>query len=159
MNRRRLLQCLGTAGIAAIGGCLGSGPADDDTPTSTPTTDRPPVVDTVEFSVVGRTSGQQRDTATVSTDESTVTVTGTIWGRNGCRTARLSGATSDQGAGELTVAVETADETEETAVACTQAIVEIEYRAVVSMSRGLPDTVVVTHDHGDGPQEVTRTGE
>ncbi|MFC6975159.1 hypothetical protein ACFQL1_11640 [Halomicroarcula sp. GCM10025709] len=156
MNRRTLLRCLGTAGGALVSGCLAGGPADD-TPTDAPTTDRPPVVDTVEFSLRGRTDGQQRDTASVSNDASTVTVTGTIWGRNGCRTAQLSSATYDQETGELTVAVETVDRTDETAVACTQAIVEIRYRVVVSMSRGLPETVVVTHDRGDGPQEVTRT--
>ncbi|MFC7075264.1 hypothetical protein [Haloarcula halophila] len=154
MDRRTMLRCLGTAGVSLLGGCLGGGPADD---TPTATTDRSVVVETVDFAVLGRIDGQQRDTATVSTDDSTVSVTGTIWGRNGCRTAALSGATYDQGSGELTVAVETADRTAETDVACTQAIAEIEYRAVVSLSHGLPDTVVVTHDHGDGPQEVTRT--
>ncbi|WP_276270548.1 hypothetical protein [Haloarcula litorea] len=158
MERRALLRRLGTAGVVALAGCAGSGaddsPADEtDERTETPTGElpgRPHVTDT-SFSVTGRGSGTQRDAATVTTDTDVVTVEGTVWGADGCKTATLAGADYDRGT--LTVTVGT--ENREGADMCTQAIVEIDYRATVTLAGGLPETVEVVHDRGDGGTTVT----
>ncbi|MBX0322904.1 hypothetical protein EGH21_07660 [Halomicroarcula sp. F13] len=107
-----------------------------------------------EFTVTGRGSGTQASEASVTFGTDAVTVEGTIWGANGCKTAALSSADYDATADELTVAVETVDR-DDAGDACTQAIVEIDYEATVQFAAGLPGRVVVTHDHGDGPTEVT----
>ena len=156
MDRRTLLATVCGVGVATLAGCGaddgGSGtPAATDTPTQTVS-----MIDS-EFTVDGTGSGQQTDDATVSVDGGTVTVEGTIWGADGCTTAELAGADYDAAADELTVAVATTDRepTGTEAIACTQAIVEIAYTATVTFDSGLPGTVVVTHDHGDGPEAVT----
>jgi len=107
------------------------------------------VTDT-RFTVTGRASGTQVSDATVTFGDGTVVVEGTIWGANGCKTAELAGVSYDGDADELTIAVATTDR-EGAGDGCTQAIVEIDYRAVVTVDGGLPGSVTVTHDHGDGP--------
>ncbi|MBX0295441.1 hypothetical protein EGH23_11175 [Halomicroarcula sp. F27] len=106
------------------------------------------------FTVTDVSSGTQRDEASVAFDGDTVTVEGTIWGANGCKTGELLSADYDAEAGELTVVVGTKDR-EDAGGGCTQAIVEVRYRATATFEGGLPDAVVVTHDHGDGGKEVT----
>ncbi|MBV0924218.1 hypothetical protein KTS45_08385 [Halomicroarcula limicola] len=106
------------------------------------------------FTVTDVSSGTQRDEASVAFGGDTVTVEGTIWGANGCKTGRLLGAEYDAAADELTVTVGTKDR-EDAGDGCTQAIVEIRYRATATFEGGLPGTVVVTHDHGDGGKDVT----
>jgi hypothetical protein len=146
MDRRGLLRTGLLPAIVALAGCLSDG-GGGGTPAE------PTVTDT-EFAVLGRTSGSQTDDATVTFDDATVTVEGTIWGSDGCQTAVLDSADYDAAADELTVAVAEATR-EDAGDACTQAIVETEYRARVAFDGGFPGTVVVTHDHGDGPQQVT----
>jgi len=159
MDRRTLLRTACGVGIAALAGCGGTDPGDG-TPTGTDTTPVPtPAMLDTTFTIVQVDSGQQVDEATVTVDGTTVTVEGTIWGSDGCTTAELADASYDAAADELTVAVTTA-ERETTAtetIACTQAIVEIDYRATVEFENGTPGTVVVTHDRGDGPETVTTT--
>jgi len=138
MKRRALL---GTIGLAALAGCVGG-----DGPPSTRVTDS-------EFQVEGIDSGEQIDEATISTADGTITVEGTIWGPDGCATAELDSAEYDADSDELTAAVATTRR-EDAGDACTQAIVEIDYRATVAFEGATPGRVVVTHDHGDGPQEV-----
>ena len=75
-------------------------------------------------------------------------------GEAGCRTAELGSVNYD--GEELTVAVATTRR-EDAGDACTQAVVEVDYRATVAFEHGSPDTVVVTHDRGDGPETVTTT--
>lgn len=160
MNRRNVLETVAVAGVAALAGCVSSGDGADETTTATPTDTETPAtgLSDTTFTVLGIQSGQQRDEATVGTDGTTVTVEGTIWGSDGCTTAALADAAYDVAADELTVAVATTDR-ESTAtdggVACTQALVEIDYRATAAFAGSLPGRVTVTHDHGDGPERVT----
>ena len=154
MNRRTLLQAAGTVGFAALAGCAGTDSGTDETPSGTDTTT--PTMTDESFTVVQIASGQERDEASVTVDGATVTVEGTIWGADGCTTAELADASYDTAADELTVAVATTRQ-EGTDTACTQAIVEIDYRATVTFENGVPATVVVTHDRGDGAQTVTTT--
>ena len=160
MNRRTLLETAGTVGAVALAGCA-STDGDDGTPegTATPTDTAPPQRTDTSFTVQQSRSGQQRDAAEVTTDGTTITVEGTIWGSDGCTTAELAAATYD--ADELTVAVATtareptAASATDGEVACTQAIVEIDYRMTATFDAALPGSTVVTHDHGDGPEQVT----
>ena len=138
--KRRAILC--SIGLAALAGCVGDGG-----PSSTTVTD-------AELQVAGIDPGDQVDDATVSAEDGTVTVEGTIWGPDGCATAELERADYDADSDELTVAVATARRGDVGDV-CTQAIVEIEYRVTVSVEGAVPGTVVVTHDHGDGPEQVT----
>jgi hypothetical protein len=158
MNRRALVRSVGAVGIAALAGC---GSTDDsaagtpsDTATATPAA-ATPMIAGQNVSIVRIESGRQQDTAGVDVDGATVTVEGTIWGSDGCTTAELADASYDAAADELAVAVATTEREATAADMCTQAIVEIEYRATVAFENGVPGTVVVTHDHGDGPETVT----
>jgi len=108
------------------------------------------------FTVLRTESGTETDDATVSFDGATVTVEGTIWGRDGCKTAELASADYDGEADELTVAVATTNR-ENAGDVCTQALVEIGYRATVEFDSGVPASVVVTHNRGDGPEQVAST--
>jgi hypothetical protein len=157
MNRRTLLTA-GAVGLAALAGCGGTDSGTDETPTGTDTTTpTTPTMTDESFTVVQTSSGQERDEASVTVDGATVTIEGTIWGADGCTTAELADASYDVSADELTVAVATTQRTGTGTDACTQAIVEIDYRATVTFENGLPGTVVVTHDRGDGVQTVTST--
>lgn len=161
MNRRTLLRSVGAVGIAALAGCGSTDDSADGTPsdtaTATPATATPttPTMTDQNVSIVRIESGQQQDTAGVDVDGTTVTVEGTVWGSDGCTTAELAEASYDAAADELTVGVATTEREAMATDVCTQAIVEIEYRATVTFENGVPGTVVVTHDHGDGPETVT----
>jgi len=78
-----------------------------------------------------------------------------IWGADGCTTAELAGADYDAASGELAVAVATRREADSGDVACTEAIVDIDYEAAVTFENGLPARVVVTHTRGETSVEVT----
>lgn len=174
MHRRQVLSGLGAVAALAIGGCTGSdtpaaGRDGDDssdtgsgqrTETTTPTADGSSTpadedsapdqqirLESREFTVVDRENGRQHDDARVGyrTDANEVSVEGTIWGSDGCKTARLARATYDADEGRLSVAVVTTDRTD-TAEACTQALVEIDYESTFSFSNGTPDEVAVSHD-------------
>ena len=163
MDRRTVLGTVGAAGIVALTGCLADGGGDDtpsatgtDTATGTPTpTPAPdPRLTGSDFEVTSTAGGTQADSAAVTVDGTDIVVEGTIWGRNGCQTAELDSVNySDD---TLTVAVATTQRGD-AGDACTQGIVEIEYTATVAFENGLPGTVVVTHDYGDGPETVTTT--
>ncbi|MFB6224692.1 MAG: hypothetical protein ABEH86_13605 [Haloarcula sp.] len=152
MKRRHFLRYGGLGGALALAGCLDGAPGTGETPTDG--ADENTSVTETEFSVTERSSGSQTSSATVAFDGERVVVDGTIWGANGCKTAELTDATYDAAADKLTVAVGTT-EMPDAGDICTQAIMEINYRAVVTFKNGLPDTVVVTHDSGDGPTDVT----
>ncbi|AUG48916.1 hypothetical protein BVU17_13420 [Haloarcula taiwanensis] len=106
------------------------------------------------FSVTSRQSGSQVSSATVTFDGDRVVVEGTIWGADGCKTADLTDATYDSGSNELSIGVGPTEMTDAGDM-CTQAIMEIDYRATVTFANGLPGTVVVSHDTGDGQSTVT----
>ena len=148
MDRRTLLGAAGTVGIGVLAGCSSNGGSQTETPTQTPT-----MTDS-EFTVTRNESGTETDDATVSFDDTTVTVEGTIWGSNSCQTAELDSADYDDAADELTITVATT-EREDAGDVCTQAIVEIDYRATISFERGLPGSVVVTHARDDDSTQVT----
>jgi len=161
MDRRTFVQSLAVA-VAGLGGCAGSGAnggSDGDDGGETPTDtalERPTVLDT-EFEVLDAGPGGQTDEAAVTAGDGRVVVDGTVWGSDGCATAALADATYDPETDELTVAV-VETERDDAGDVCTQAIVEVTYRAVVSFDPDgpLPGTVVVTHDHGEGPETVAR---
>ena len=100
-------------------------------------------------------SGTEVDAATVAFEDGAVTVEGTIWGADGCTTAALAGADYDPASGALAVDVATVREPSTGDAGCTQAIVEIDYRATATFETGLPDRVVVTHTRGQDSTEVT----
>jgi hypothetical protein len=79
----------------------------DGTATDTPSdqTGTPDGVTSRSFEVTDSGCGQQTDDATVSFDDETVTVTGTVWGDDLTYTAKLASATYD--GSELTVTVAT----------------------------------------------------
>ncbi|EMA10931.1 hypothetical protein C437_02827 [Haloarcula vallismortis ATCC 29715] len=87
-------------------------------------------------------------------DGNQVVVEGTIWGADGCKTAEMTEAAYDSASDELRISVGTKQQTDAGDM-CTQAIMEIDYRATVTFANGLPGTVVVSHDTGDGRSSVT----
>jgi len=97
-------------------------------------------VNETTFSIIRRQSGAQTSSATVAFDGDQVVVDGTIWGSNGCKTADLTDISYDTSADELSLSVGT---------------MEINYRATVTFENGLPGTVSVSHDSGDGLNPVT----
>lgn len=103
------------------------------------------------FEVTNSGCGGGTNEATVSVDDDTVTVRGTIGGRNGCETARIVDATVE--GGTLTVAVETYVPESEGTQGCTQCLVDIGYVATVTVEGGTPDSVAVEH----GGERVTET--
>ncbi|WP_434531267.1 hypothetical protein ACODNH_08675 [Haloarcula sp. NS06] len=106
------------------------------------------------FSITKRQSGSQTSSATVTFDEHQVVVDGTIWGSDGCKTADLTDISYDTSADELSLSVGT-KEMPDAGDMCTQAIIEIDYRATVMFENGLPGTVAVSHDSGNGLCPVT----
>jgi hypothetical protein len=158
MNRRTLLSGLTATGAVLLAGCSSSGgdgedPGTDET--TEPGSGQSPTLQDTEFVVGNRTSGSERDEATVRVEESRVVVEGVIWGSDGCKTATLLGSDYDRESNTQTVTVGTTDREGTEDQACTEAIVEIEYVATATFEGGLPGRVVVEHDHGDGPVQVT----
>ena len=108
------------------------------------------VVDT-SFEVTSNDCGGGVDEATASVDGDTVTVEGTIGGRNGCETARIAETTVKDGT--LTVSVETyVPETEEPQ-GCVECLVDIVYTSTLTVEGGPLDAVVVRH----GDEQVAKT--
>lgn len=115
----------------------------DDTETATPReVSRPRLVETA-FEVRSVGPGNQGHEATVGTDGSTVVVEGKIPGANGCHTAELAAA--DHEDRRLTVLVRSYEDADDD-TACTQSIVEIDYRADLAFEGALPETVQVDHE-------------
>ncbi|MFC5969723.1 hypothetical protein ACFPYI_00115 [Halomarina salina] len=107
------------------------------------------VVDT-SFEVTSSECGGGVSEATVSVDSDTVSIDGTIGGRNGCDTARIAGTTVESGT--LTVSVERYTPESEDPTACVDCLTDIEYTSSVTIE-GTPDTVVVNH----GDEQVAKT--
>lgn len=152
MHRRTLLGMAATLLPLGLAGCAGGGDSGDgETPgTPSPTsmstpTPTPPAIEEATLSTRDIVSGQEVDEATVTVEDDAVVVTGTIWGSDGCKTATLDAAEYDVGADTLSVAIATRDRGD-AGDACTEALVEIDYRVRVTFSGGLPGTVAVTHD-------------
>lgn len=159
MKRRTLLRAVASAGAAGIAGCTGTTPGSDptDTPTDTPTptpTPGPPELTGQSFEVREKGCGTGTDRATIGRDAPTVTVAGVVSGSNGCYTAELQRARYDADADELRADVRSFDPGDE--AACTQCIVDIDYRASFEFEGGLPGTVIVSHN---GERVATATPE
>jgi hypothetical protein len=104
-----------------------------------------------EFEVAGSGRGGRSGEADIEFDPESgrVLVEGTITGRNGCMTAKLSGASYDAGSDTFKVDVVTVAREGTEDKACTQATIGIGYEGTFSFEGGLPGTVSVSHD-GDG---------
>jgi hypothetical protein len=133
-------------------------PTETETPTATETetatpreTSRPRVVD-AEFAIRSVGAGRPDHEATIAASGEAVVVEGSIPGSNGCYRAELAGA--DHEDGRLTVLVRSYEDADDD-TACTQSVVEIEYRAEVTFDGGLPDAVQVDHEAMGERQTVT----
>lgn len=158
MNRRSFL--VGFAVVAASAGCLGgdSGepsptPAESPTPTETPTP-VPPPEPTVEsdFTVTDRSCGTGENAASISFEDGSVTVDGTIRGSNTCDTAVLDSIEWPDDT--LTIRVKATQMKTTETVACGQCITDIRYTAELSIDGPLPDRVKVVHDTSTGTETV-----
>jgi hypothetical protein len=105
-----------------------------------------PTLQASSFSVTDVSSSSLANAADASFDEdgSTITVTGTIVGANGCTTADLGAVTYDAEADQLEVAVVTTER--EDSGMCTQQQVAIDYEATFSFESAIPTSVSVSHD-------------
>lgn len=170
MKRRSLLQLVGASGIGLLAGCTGEGPAapsgsETDSATTTPspsptasqtaspTDSASPSpsasatagdVASTSFTVTSNECGTGENRAAGSRDGSTVTVDGVVDGSDTCHSAKLTGATLDDGT--LTVAVAAYVPEENEARACGECIVDIAYEATVEFDGTPPDRAVITHD-------------
>lgn len=166
MDRRTVLAASLTAVGSAVTGCLegtrNSGDGTDPTGTTEPaetdttdgggageeTTTESPCPDDASFScdaefrVVNETAGLA-ESATVQMEDNAVTVTGVIQGNNGCYTARLAAIEFQEDT--LSVRVESYEDRDEGTV-CSQAVVSLEYEAVITLADGLPGSVHVYHN-------------
>ena len=150
MRRRALLVAV--TSVTGVAGCLGErSPAEPATPASTSTTT--PLTRTAEgvtatFRVVdGRAPVD--DTAAATFEAERVIVTGTM-DPSGCDRPIPTevGFDPDDGAVRLVVGGNSPYETAD--VECGNA--SFDYRCVVSVDRGEPESVVVVHDSGDGSE-------
>ncbi len=140
MKRRSVVIGLGSIGLA---GCLGG---IGDEPSPTPTGDP-------EFAVTDRSCGNGQNAASVSFNTDSVTVAGTIGGRDTCDTALLDGVEwSDD---TLTIRVKVAREKATETVACAECLTDIDYTATVPTGDRSLSTVKVIHVTSSGPQTVT----
>lgn len=155
MKRRDALAALGgLVGTAGLAGCLGSpgGSNPSDTPAETPVPQpsdsgpHPVTPADRTFAVLSRECGQGRNEATVAVDGDTVTVEGTIGGRDTCDTAVLRGLELHDGTLTATVAAEPI-QTTETPV-CGQCLTDVRYRLTVDLGNAPLDRVVVVHHSG-----------
>ena len=151
MKRRTLLRSLALLGAGSLAGCTaGSRVGGEDTTAVGPVE---PEITGTDFEVLDQGCGNTVSEAAVEFADDAVEITGTIAGSDACKTAQLADAIYDPDADELRVTVETVER--EGVGACTQCIVEIEYRSTVSFSGGLPPSVVVRHEGTGEPGVVT----
>lgn len=149
MNRRSVLIAIGsTVGLA---GCLG-GPGGQPSPTASPTPSPTPIGDP-DFSITDRSCGSGENAAAVTFGDGTVSVDGTIGGRDTCDTALLDGVEWHDDT--LTVRVQVAREKTTETVACAQCLTDIDYTVTVPLGGRPPETVKVVHVTADGSQTVT----
>jgi hypothetical protein len=154
MRRRELLSAVGAAVGSALAGCTGSGgpdpgtgggSADDDAGgDDSDGTETPATPAMTDQSLAGIDGCPERNGASVSWSETTVTITGCITGRNGCAVPVLGSAAYDAAADELSVTVTT--EQDDSGGACTQALTDLGYEATMTFEDGLPGRVVVSHE-------------
>lgn len=143
------LECVGLveyeATIDVSGGVPESVDVTNEQPLADGGSETPSLVDS-SLSVTDVSSSVTEPTADVSFDDgdTTVVVAGTIEGTDTCQTAALRRVTQNASDGSLQVDVETTDRKK--ANGCTQAIVYIDYEAVIRFDGGIPSTVSVSHN-------------
>ena len=155
MERRTFLAAA-TGALATTAGCVGSAPETPDSGSADTPSDTPTTPSIVSRSLEPREDCPERGSASISTDGDSVVVEGCITGRNGCMVAALESAAYDAEADELSVRVETEDESEPDEM-CTQALVHRGYTVTVEFENGLPGTTTVTHDGADGERQVAQS--
>jgi hypothetical protein len=168
MNRRALLSGL-TTSLAVLSGCLESGSSggtdgsdggtdgsgDDTSPTASPPdspTESPPDSPTAggtrlveqSLTVDSVQCGNSFGETDVTIEGRTVTVDGTIDGKDSCYSARLGTVEYDESEDELRVTVESVSDADPDEV-CQTCIVEIDYAARFEFEGGTPETVSVEH--------------
>lgn len=173
MERRSLLTISATLMGGLLAGCLGdavrqddasepqagehtdtdmtdSGNGDEspdrteptDSSSSDPRTDGGPTIGEMSFEVLGKSNAAEEST-TVTFDDGSVTVSGTVMGNNACYTARLGDMMIEDGTFVVDIeSYENAGEDE----GCATVIVFIEYEAIVEIHGPLPESVRVEHN-------------
>jgi hypothetical protein len=121
-------------------------PTADESTTGESASAETPALRASSFSVTNVSSDSPERSADASFDEeeSTVTVTGTIVGNNGCMTADVGSANYDAEDDQLDVNVVTTER--EDSGTCTQQLVAIDYEATFSFESAIPTSVSVSHD-------------
>jgi len=101
---------------------------------------------TFSFTSHGPETGENRDVADITRDDDTgeVIVDGTISGNDSCKRAKLGSVEYDEGAGTLTVDVETTNI--EGCEMAAQALVGIDYEGTFEVDGELPSEIQVTHE-------------
>jgi hypothetical protein len=149
MRRRSVLAAVAAA--AATAGCTGlpagEGGGDGGDDGTTPQ----PAIAGSSFSIrsVDCATGEADD-ASVSVEDATVSVSGTVTVADGCHVAELDGAAVENG--ELRVVV--ASVAREGVQGCVQCLTEVGYDASVTLSGGRPERVVVVHEARGERREV-----
>lgn len=153
MRRRRVLAAVAAA--AATAGCTGlpagegGGDGGDDEDDGRTTT-QPAVADS-SFSIRSADCATgDGDDASVSVEDATVSVSGTVTVADGCHVVELDSATIADG--ELRVVV--ASVTREGVQGCVQCLTEVGYDASVTLRGGLPERAVVVHESQGERREV-----
>lgn len=167
MKRRAFLTACVVPVGTPLGGCLSDTSDRDDGTSDRNDTDEPngsddagdsgggagtdgeddaagPAIRETRFEVCDVGEGEAGESASVTFEDDAITVVGIITGNNGCYTARIANARIDDNE-VLVVAVESYEDADEDEM-CTQAIVAIEYKAVVGIDGDLPGSVRVEHD-------------
>ncbi|HKL30132.1 MAG TPA: hypothetical protein VJ898_12820 [Natrialbaceae archaeon] len=132
MNRRTLLAASGAVLGGGVAGCFAIQNG----------ANRGWEIMETGFEIVDE-SGTGPESASVTVEDRTVTVNGTIRGNNGCYTARLAETTIEDDA--LVVRIESYEDADEDQD-CTMAIVYIEYEATVEVHGEGPGSVLVEHN-------------
>lgn len=116
----------------------------------------PPEVTETELSVTQSGCADQDDgSATVSSGDETIDVTGTIRVPNPCYGASLESAIYDEPPGD-TLTVRVAQTEPDGDQACVECVGAVQYEATISLANDYPGTVIIEHDHFDRIDEVTR---
>lgn len=154
MKRRTVLVTFGALTGVFVAGCFGPGQdngtedddrdPDDDEKDSDQDDQDGNNYHAARFEVTGSNGGE--DSASVTFENGSVTVTGTILGNNSCYTARLASVNVENRT--LTISVESYEDPPEDA-GCMQVIIGIHYEAVVEFDDEPPTKVTVTHNGGE----------
>ncbi|PSQ16941.1 hypothetical protein BRD00_09160 [Halobacteriales archaeon QS_8_69_26] len=150
MKRREFLGSIAAAaGTGALAGCLSSpGGGGDDGDDGDGGGGGSPSVSDRSIETTDAACGSGGD-ASVSYEDESVLVRGSLSASDPCHHAELKSAEYDAGSDTLTVSVAAVEN--EDADMCSQCVAAVDYEARIEFDGGLPGSVVVEHDG----QEVT----